>query len=248
VNRNPSFVALIPARSGSIRIADKNVRRLGAHPQIAYTIAAARASGVFDRVIVSTNAERTASIASHYGAEVPFLRPDELAGPTSPDIEWVVHALENLDGPFDVFSILRPTSPFRLPETIRRARDLFLDHDDADSLRAVESCRRHPAKMWTTNGPWLLPVLGVGPGEVPWHSVQYQSLPAVYEQNGSLELAWTRVVEESRSISGTQIIAFVTEGLEGFDVNWPEDWYAAERMLELGVASLPEVEQDPYDE
>jgi CMP-N,N'-diacetyllegionaminic acid synthase len=89
-----SAVALIPARAGSKRVIDKNVARLGAHPLIAYTIAAARTSGIFDAVVVSTDSERYADVARHYGAEVPGLRPAEFAGDTSPDIEWVEHVLD----------------------------------------------------------------------------------------------------------------------------------------------------------
>src|SRR5262245_24908544 len=110
-----SLVALIPARSGSKRVIDKNVRLLASHPLIAYTIAAARMSGIFDAVICSTDSERYADIARYYGAEVPFLRRPEFATSISPDIEWVEDALKRLQAEgrgYECFSILRPTSPF----------------------------------------------------------------------------------------------------------------------------------------
>ena len=125
-------VALIPARSGSKRVVGKNVRPLAGHPLLAYTVSAARESGVFADVIVSTDAESIAEIARHYGAEVPFLRPSEMAGDLSPDIDWVRYTLETLaraGRTWDAFSLLRPTSPFRRPETIRRAWRTFLDGD-----------------------------------------------------------------------------------------------------------------------
>ena len=84
-----NIVALIPARSGSKRVPDKNIRPLAGHPLIAYTIAAALGSGIFSDVIVSTDSEHYAEIVKYYGAEVPFLRPAELAGDQSPDIEWL---------------------------------------------------------------------------------------------------------------------------------------------------------------
>lgn len=124
VNHADKVVALIPARSGSQRVPGKNVRRLGGHPLLAYTIAAARQSEVFDAVIVSTDSADYARLAEYYGAEVPFIRPAELAGATSPDIDWVRHALQSLTEKgrhFDCFSILRPTSPFRTAATIQRA-------------------------------------------------------------------------------------------------------------------------------
>src|SRR5210317_1800117 len=116
----PTIVALIPARSGSKRVPDKNIRLLAGHPLMAYSIAAALQSKIFKKVIVSTDSQRYADIAGHYGAEVPFLRPAKIAGDTSPDIEWVVHTLSQLrenGQDYECFSILRPTSPFRLPET-----------------------------------------------------------------------------------------------------------------------------------
>ena len=92
----PSVVAFIPARSGSKRVPGKNVRPLAGHPLIAYSIAAALDSGIFSAVVVSTDSEEIAEIARHYGADVPFLRPVEFAGDTSPDIEWLEHALTAL--------------------------------------------------------------------------------------------------------------------------------------------------------
>ena len=89
----PSAVALIPARQGSKRVPGKNIRLLKGHPMLAYTLAPAIQSGVFDAVIVSTDSEEIAAIARHYGAEVPFLRPDVFATDTSPDSEWVDYTL-----------------------------------------------------------------------------------------------------------------------------------------------------------
>ena len=190
-------IAFIPARQGSKRVPGKNVRILGDHPLLAYTIAPALESGVFDSVVVSTDSEEIAAIAKHYGAKVPFLRPAQFAGDTSPDIEWLEYTLTELSRrgrAWDCFSILRPTSPFRRPETIRRAWSEFRGEVGVDSLRAVERCRQHPAKMWIVRGRRMVPLLPMGPAEQPWHSSQYQSLFEVYAQNASLEIAWTRVV------------------------------------------------------
>ena len=119
---SPSIVALIPARSGSKRVSNKNIQILSGHPVIGYTICAALQSSIFGAVIVSTDSEQYAEVARTYGAEVPFLRPGAFSEDFSPDIEWVTHALNELRNEgreFDCFSILRPTSPFRLPETIQ---------------------------------------------------------------------------------------------------------------------------------
>lgn len=247
--KQPTVVALIPARSGSKRVPDKNIRPLAGHPVIAYTIAAALRSEIFSTVIVSTDSERYADIARYYGAEVPFLRPPELAGDVSPDIEWLEHTLTKLaeDGrKYDCFSILRPTNPFRLPETIRRAWQAFLAEEGVDSLRAVEKCQQHPGKMWVVRRRRMMPLLPLSPSEQPWHSSQYQSLPEVFVQNASLEIAWTRVVIEERTIAGNVLMPFFTKEYEGFDVNNPYDWNLAEHLLSKGEAKLPTVSQDPY--
>ena len=249
VGSSASVVAFIPARSGSKRVPGKNIRQLHGHPALAYTIAPALASGVFESVIVSTDSEEIAEIARHYGAEVPFLRPAAFAGDTSPDIEWLEHALKELRSrgrTWDCFSLLRPTSPFRTVETIRRAWALFAAQEGVDSLRAVEKCAQHPGKMWVIRGNRLLPLLPFGPPEQPWHSTPYQALPLVYVQNASLEIAWTRVVVERRTIAGDVLVPFVTEGCEGFDINDAYDWMVAEKLIADGAVRLPEVAQAPY--
>jgi N-acylneuraminate cytidylyltransferase len=244
-----SCVALIPARSGSKRVAGKNVRTLAGHPLLAYTVATARASGQFDRVIVSTDSDEYAEIARHYGAEVPFLRPTALAGDLSPDIEWVEFTLKTLADAgdrHDSFSILRPTSPFRTASTIQRAFRQFQDDWGADSLRAVEKCRQHPGKMWIVRGQRMTPLLPFWNDKQPWHSSQYQALPEVYVQNASLEIAWSRVVFDGRTIAGEVVTPFLTEGHEGFDINRPEDWAGAEALVASGAVHLPDVPAPAY--
>jgi len=247
--KKPTIVALIPARAGSKRVPDKNIRPLAGHPVIAYTIAAALESGVFADVIISTDSEHYAEIAQYYAAEVPFLRPPELAGDVSPDIEWLEYTLKKLaeaGRKYDCFSILRPTSPFRLPETIQRAWQAFLAEEGVDSLRAVEKCQQHPGKMWVVRGNRMMPLLPFSPESQPWHSSQYQSLPEIYVQNASLEIAWTRVVLEERTIAGSVLMPFFTDEYEGFDVNNPYDWKLAENLVSNGIVQLPVLSKDPY--
>jgi len=235
---------LIPARGGSQRVPGKNVRELAGHPLIAYSIAAARASERFDAVIVSTDSEEIAEMATRYGAEVPGLRPAEIASSTSPDIEWVRHVLGDLTAEGrepDLFSILRPTSPFRGADTILRAHDELLSRPEADSVRAVELCRQHPGKMWTLeDGGLMSPLLEQPETGVPTHSRQYQDLPEVYVQNSSLEIAWTRAVTEKGSIAGDVVAPFFTDGAEGFTIDYESDWAEAERLVAEGEASLPD--------
>ena len=227
----------------------KNVRTLGGHPVLAYTIVPALESGVFESVIVSTDSPEIAGIARYYGAEVPFLRPPQFAGDTSPDIEWLEYTLNELKRAgrqWDCFSLLRPTSPFRTAGTIRRAWSRFIAQEGVDSLRAVEKCAQHPGKMWIVDGDRMRPLMPSAPGTQPSHSTPYQALPPVYVQNASLEIAWTRVVFEGRTIAGNVLTPFLTEGHEGFDINDAHDWMIAERLIADGEAALPAVPQVPY--
>jgi len=241
----PSSVALIPARAGSTRVPGKNVRELAGHPLIAYTIAGALGSGVFDAVVVSTDSEEIAEIARCYGAEVPELRPVAMASSTSPDIEWVEHMLDILAAAgreYDVWGLLRPTSPFRAADSIRAAFDRLVSRgDDADSIRAVEKVRQHPAKMWTLEGEFIDPLLPMPEGEVPLHSRQFHVLPEVYVQDSSLELSWTRVVRGGGGISGQRVLAWISPGREGFSIDYPDDWDVVERLIAGREVHLPPV-------
>lgn len=244
----PVAVAFVPARSGSERVPHKNVRPLEGHPLLAYAIETALQSGVFARVVVSTDSEDIAEIARWYGAEVPFLRPAEYATSTSPDIEWLTFTLERLADSYDVFAIVRATNPFRGPDTVRRGLDQLVATPEADSVRAVELVKQHPGKMWVLDegGRTMSPLLGQAHLDVAWHAGQYQALPAVYSQNSALEIAWTRVVSETGTREGRVVAPFLTQGYEGFNVDDEEDWEHAERLFASGVATLTTVRREPY--
>lgn len=216
---------------------------------LAYTVRAAIDSGVFDAVICATDSALYADVATHYGAEVPFLRSFDISGDKSPDVEWVIWMLSQLKARgrnYEVFSILRPTSPFRQPETIQRAWQNFIADPNADSLRAIEKCKQHPGKMWLVRGNRMLPVMPFANGTTPWHSSQYAALPEIYAQDASLEIAWSRIALEQNTIAGEAIIPFISQGLEGFDINEPEDWLLAEHHLTNGKVRLPVISHHPF--
>jgi CMP-N,N'-diacetyllegionaminic acid synthase len=231
-------VALIPARSGSKRVENKNIKLLNGHPLIAYTIRVAIESNEFDKVIVVTDSLEYAEIAKFYGAEVPILRPKEISNDLSPDFEWLSWIIDNLDFKFDIFCILRPTSPFRKIETIKRAMAQFLDQPKVDSIRAVEKCSQHPGKMWVIENNIMYPLLPFKIGKTAFHSSQYTMLPEIYVQNASLEIANTNVISKYQSISGTMIAPFFTNEEEGFDINNPIDWELAELYIRNKKFSL----------
>ena len=241
----PSLVALIPARSGSERVRDKNIRPLAGHPVVAYAIASARESGIFDRIVCSTDSGKIAEVAQRYGADVPFLRPAKFATATSPDIEWITHMLEQLDQHYDLFAIVRATNPFRGPDVLLRGLEQLLATPEADSIRAVELVKQHPGKMWVIEGNTMRPLLDQSHLASAWHAGQYQALPEVYVQNSALEIAWTRVVSQTGTREGRVVAPYLTEGYEGFNIDDEEDWERAQRLLDAGLAALPEVEP-PY--
>ena len=242
----PSVVAFVPARAGSERVPGKNVRRLAGHPLLAYAIATARESGIAERIVCSTDSEEIADVARWYGADVPFLRPSEYATSTSPDIEWLTYTLAELSERYDLFALVRATNPFRGPDVLRRGLEQLLAAPQADSIRAVELVKQHPGKMWVLEGQTMRPLLEQSGLESAWHAGQYQALPQVYVQNSALEIAWTRVVAETGTREGRVLAPYLTEGLEGFNVDDEEDWARAEALVASGAATLPAIDRDPY--
>ena len=238
-------VAFIPAKSTSQRIKDKNVVELAGKPLMAYSIAAALDSHVFDDVYVVCRDARYQAIAKSYGAKV-YERSAFSELPKSRDFQWVFEALSDIhfNNQFcerhKMFAILRPTSPFRTVDTIRRAYDEF--NEGIDSLRAVEPVKQHPFKMWYANkdGPIMSPLMKQS-RKRPEHSSQTQYLPKIYTQNASLEMAWVKTVWDTQTIARTRVQAFYTEGYEGFDINEPWDLVKARYLIKHGHATLPEV-------
>jgi N-acylneuraminate cytidylyltransferase len=240
------MVALIPARAGSTRVPGKNTRRLNGHPVIAYTIAAARQSGVFTAVLVCTDDPEVAAIVGDYGATACVHRapvPDD-----QPDQVWVEAALRAWRQ--EAFAILRPTSPFRGAATIRRAYRIFCQMNDCtDSLRAVRPVTEHPYKMWRSAGPVgyepayaLIPLHpGAHPDGTPWHSSPTQSLPTFYVQTSALEMAWTRCVEGHGTIAGRKISPFLTTGLECVTIDTEADWDHVVALARAQPDGLPAV-------
>src|SRR3990167_10639879 len=239
-------IALIPARAGSKRIPFKNIRKLGGHPLLAYSVAAAKESGCFDKVVCTSDSAVILNIAAYYGAET-LIRPAEYASSASPDIQWVRHALDKHPG-YDTFSIIRPTSPFRRAATVQRAMQQW--GYDAErfytSLRAVERAALTPFKMWVVRWNVLHPLIPFGPETQPWHSSQTATLPDVFVQNASLEVARTACVYEMGTIAGEVVMPFFTDEDEGFDLSTMQDWWLAETMIEKGRWQLPELAGTPW--
>lgn len=241
------MIALIPARAGSKRIPGKNIKHLGGRPLLDWTICAALHSRVFSRVVVSTDDSATANIANIAAGEVVAWQRRTGAGDTERDIEWVREVLSELTQ-YREFCILRPTSPFRTADTIRRAYKQWHESKDClDSLRAMRRVTETPYKMWRSAAPSdafrdgypMVPLIDLRhPDGTPFHSSPTQTLPTVYVQTGALEMGWTRNVEQLGSISGRKVGGFICEGAESVDINTPDDWERAERLVATDAAIL----------
>jgi N-acylneuraminate cytidylyltransferase len=242
------IIALIPARSGSQRLPHKNIKELAGHPLLAYSVRSALDSGIFSKVIVSSDSQEYIDIAMKYGGGF-VKRPTDLDEST--DYAWVRHALDTAKDQnfsYDCFAILRPTNPFRTKETIRRAwgefRFIADRRDDCFSLRGVEPCKQHPAKMWMIDKNYELRdckdiLYPFYEGDLSCNK-GYQSLPEVYVQNGSMDMGFT-VALHSKQITANRVYPFYADNYTGFDINTLEDWILAEELVKRGMAQLPEV-------
>lgn len=238
-------IALIPARSQSKRLPHKNIKLLGAHCLLAYAIQAARDSGLFGSyILVSTDSRKYAEIAEYYGAVVT-IRPPEYAEDHSPDAEWICHALDKYNQlwafppSFDTVAIIRPTSPFRTGDTIKRAWDMWRDNDHPYWLKAVEPVSQHPGKMWSILDCFAEPY--DERYDTMHHAMPTQYLRSVYVQNASLEFRKVAYWKDTE-----MIVPFITEGAEGLDINTNMEYQYAKYLVANGRAKLPVVDREPY--
>jgi N-acylneuraminate cytidylyltransferase len=228
-------MALIPARGGSKSIPHKNIRSFAGYPLIAYSIAAALASESIERVIVSTDDPQIAAVARQFGAETPFLRPDEYAQDHTPDLPVFQHALRWLRDQEDyhpeIVVQLRPTSPLRRVQHIDGAVYRLMERPDADAVRTVCVPFQNPFKMWRIDADGLMVPLMQTHFKEPYNMPR-QALPDVYWQTGYVDAARTETILEKNSMTGERILPLVIDPSEWIDIDSPDDWRRAERMLE----------------
>ena len=228
-------LALIPARGGSKSIPRKNIRPFAGHPLIAYSISAGLAAETVTRVIVSTDDEEIAAISRRYGAETPFLRPAEFSEDSTPDLPVFQHALEwlhkNEDYLPEIVVQLRPTSPFRRVQHIDQAVYRLLEHPEVDSVRTVCIPFQNPFKMWRIGQDGIMQPLLQTEFEEPYNMPR-QALPEVYWQTGYVDAAWVDTILTKNSMTGTRILPMVIDPSEWIDIDSPDDWRRAERLLE----------------
>ncbi len=228
------MLAVVPARGGSKSIPRKNVRPFAGHPLLAYSIAAGLGADSVTRVVVSTDDPAIAKVAERYGAEVPFLRPADLAQDDTPDLPVFRHALDWLwehEGyrP-QVVVQLRPTSPLRPPDCVDRAVSLLLEHSGADSVRGVVPAGQNPYKMWRVGEGGRLRPLLAGEFEEPYNMPR-QTLPPTYWQTGHVDAIRTPTIIVKGSMSGDAIYPLILDPRYTVDIDTIRDWRRAEWSL-----------------
>ncbi|MCI9080240.1 MAG: acylneuraminate cytidylyltransferase family protein [Lachnospiraceae bacterium] len=224
-------LAIIPARSGSKSVKDKNIRLINGKPMIAYSIGHALQAECIDRVIVSTDSSQYAEIAREYGAETPFLRPAEYATDTALDIDVFRHALKYLEEKEgyhpELVVQLRPTYPIRRISDIENMVRYMKDNPDTDSMRCIAPAKEIPYKMWFKDSNNLLtPVMA----DIPeCYNMPRQQLPQIYYQNACIDVIRADVILKQNSMSGHKITGYEMD--ENFDIDTEEEFLAAEKYI-----------------
>jgi N-acylneuraminate cytidylyltransferase len=228
-------LALVAARGGSKSIPRKNVRLVNGKPLIAWSIEHGLESRTITRVICTTDDDEIASVAEHFGAEVPFRRPAAISGDLSIDFEFHLHALEWLrdhEGYVpDLVVQLRPTHPIRRPATLDRAVELLAAHPEADSLRAVRLAVFTPYKMWRPGDDgFLVPLLTLDGMPDPYNMPR-NILPTVLQQDGYVDITRPRTIFEQGTTTGRRILPFPVDDEPVVDIDFPSEMEEAERLL-----------------
>lgn len=246
--KTSGVLAIIPARGGSKSIPRKNIRDFAGHPLIAYSIAAGLAAETITRVIVSTDDPEIAEIARRYGAETPFLRPEEISQDQTPDLPVFQHALtwlgEHENYQPQIVVQLRPTSPFRRVLHIDQAVYQLIQKPEADSIRTVCLPFQNPYKMWKIHADgFMRPLLETEFAEP--YNMPRQALPEVFWQTGYVDVAWADTLLRKNSMTGDHILPLIISPDEWIDIDSPDDWRRAERLLESGEITLEDLGFQP---
>jgi N-acylneuraminate cytidylyltransferase len=233
------ILALIPARGGSKGIPHKNIRKFAGFPLIAWSIAAGLQSKSISRVIVSTDNEEIAAIAREYGADVPFMRPHEIAQDRTLDLPVFEHALkwlEEIEGYKPDYVVqLRPTSPVRPTDMIDSAVKILVENTEADSVRGVVPAGQNPYKMWRFNGydKPLQPLLKVEGVTEPYNAPR-QILPQAYWQTGHIDAIRTTTITRKNSLTGDMVYPLVIDPRYTLDIDTLSDWEKYEALVYQG--------------
>lgn len=221
-------LAIIPARSGSKGVKDKNIKMLDGKPLIAYTIEAAIGSGMFIEVCVSTDSEEYANIARRYGANVPFLRSREYSTDSASSWDVVRETLDKYgrnDIKFDSVALLQPTSPLRTSEDIINAYNLYYDRQ---AKSVVSVCEAEHSPLWINTLPQDLSLQNFMNEEA---RKRRQELPAYYRVNGAIYIIDVLHLENQGFLYDAESYAYIMSQEKSVDIDTEMDFKVAELFL-----------------
>tara|TARA_Y100000034_G_scaffold136839_1_gene216255 strand:- start:4505 stop:5254 length:750 start_codon:yes stop_codon:yes gene_type:complete len=213
-------VTIIPARSGSKRVPNKNIRMFNGYPLIAYSIAASKMSESIERTIVSTDDVTIAEISRRFGAEVPFLRPKEYSTDSSPDIGFFAHAFqwfEKNEGHVpEYFVHLRTVAPLRSPGVVNQAVQMIIDNPEATGLRSVHEFPQPVCKMFAIDGLYLE---GLCPDDdrPEYYNLPGQMFEPVYCPSSYVDVVRYSTFRDTGMLHGDKILAFITRDIGDID-------------------------------
>jgi CMP-N,N'-diacetyllegionaminic acid synthase len=223
------ILAIVPARSGSKRLAGKNVKILGDKPLIAWTVECAKKISDICDVIVSTDSIEIADVAKKYGATVPFIRPMELSTDTASSVDVVLHALgeyEKTEGSVDGVMLLQPTSPFRSVDLINRGIKKYQENQKA-TIVGVSPVRDHPEWVLKKKGDLLVPYVANSQS-----SARSQDLEDAFVVNGCFYLIEPDLLKRTKKIVGAEILPLIVSSMEeSLDIDEQWDWDIAQMIL-----------------
>lgn len=223
-------LALIPARGGSKRIPDKNIKILNGKPLIAWTIIAAKESGLFDEILVSTDSEKIATIANDYGASVPFLRPSQISGDTATTAEVVRHAVSYIENAnrisVDTVCLLQPTSPLRNTHHIKEAFDLY---HDKGAKSVISVCKvEHPIQLCNQ----LNDTLSMNDFILKKNNIRSQEHNEYYRLNGAIYIFDALHIDDISTIYDENSYAYIMDRKSSVDIDEEEDFLYAEILMQ----------------
>lgn len=233
MEKNMNVLAVIPARSGSKSVVNKNIRDFNGKPMLAHSIEHAKASKHINRIILSTDSQEYALIGQKYGAEIPFIRPEQYATDEALDIDVFYHCLKFLDEKegykVDIVVQLRPTYPIRDVEDIDKMIELLQTNKEIDSVRSIAPATEIPYKMWKRNEEGMLTPVLTEIKEA--YNMPRQDLPKIYYQNASIDVTRGDIILKEHSMSGQRIYGYELQ--QNFDIDTEEDFIMAERYAKI---------------
>ena len=236
------IIALIPARAGSKGVPHKNIKDLGGHPLLEWSIKACQKSKLIQRTLISTDSDDYANLCRGFGAEVPFLRPPAISGDRSTDYDFVVHALDwfaEHGGEPEYIVHIRPTTPFRSPLLIDQAIDKFQSFAQATALRSIHKMSESAYKTFEIGVEGQLKRVGCDSTELDIANNARQQFPETYSANGYVDVLKTSFIRKNKLLHGNWVYPFITPSVT--EVDSDEDFKHLEYQLSRDANLLKQI-------